>query len=289
MTVPPPASGAILLSILNIIERFNFEASGFNELNVHRLVEAFKHGYAQRTELGDMAFINITQRLTEIISKDNAALLRFNISDTTTFPVDYYHPHFEPVESPGTTHISAIDESGMAVAVTSTINLVFGAKLMDRTTGIILNNQMDDFSSPNITNAFGLPPSRNNFIAPGKRPLSSTVPSIVEEDGHVLMAIGASGGSFITTATAQVLINVLDRHMNIQEAISSPRLHHQLLPEKVFYEKRYPSEIISSLVQKHHQVQVVPGLADVQGVMKFRNGIVHAGADARKGGKAAAY
>ena len=176
--------------------------------------------------------------------------------------------------------------------MTSTINLSFGSKVMDARTGIILNNEMDDFSSPNVTNAFGLRPTRNNFIRPGKRPLSSAVPTIVERDGRLEMVVGASGGSKITTAVAQAILNVLDWRMNVQEAISYARLHHQLLPGRVRVEHGLPAEVVTALRERGHQVEALaPGttLADVQAVVRLPSGRVQAGADLRKGGRAVAY
>lgn len=287
-----PASGAILISILNIMEGYDIPRDGLSPLTIHRIVEAFKHGYAERTELGDGDFLEIEERLQEIIGKDYASLRRHNVSDDQTFPVEYYQPKFEPVESPGTTHLSVVDSDRMAVAMTSTINLSFGSKVITKESGIILNDQMDDFSSPNITNAFGLPPSKNNFIRPGKRPLSSTTPTIVETNGKLDLIVGASGGSMITTSTAQVIIKVLDLGMNIQEAISSPRFHHQLLPNKVLLENGNSEDLASSLESRGHDVVRLPKsgtIADVQGIRVFPDGRIHAGSDERKGGKAAAY
>lgn len=193
------------------------------------------------------------------------------------------------MESPGTTHISVIDGDDMAVSVTSTINLSFGSKLFDGETGIILNNEMDDFSSPNITNYFGLRPSPNNFITAGKRPLSSSVPTIIEKDGRLEMAVGASGGSKITTAVVQAIINQIDFGMNVQQAINAPRVHHQLLPHEVWMEEGVSVGFEEELTMRGHRITRKKELADVQAVVRLKQGLINAAADPRKDGKAAAY
>lgn len=139
-----------------------------------------------------------------MMSKDTAAAIRANISDEHTFPVEYYNPHWGPIDNHGTTHLSTVDKDDMAVALTSTVNLLFGSKLLDPKTGVILNDEMDDFSIPGRANAFGLQPSPYNYPAPGKRPLSSCVPTIVEKDGKFEMSLGGSGGSRILTAVLLV-------------------------------------------------------------------------------------
>ncbi|CAG8566066.1 10304_t:CDS:10 [Diversispora eburnea] len=190
ITTPEPTSGPALLLMLNLLEEFNMSKTGFNSLNLQRR----------------------------------------NISDYQTFEPEYYQPVFDYTADHGTTHMSAVDVSGMAVAFTSTINQIWGSQVMDPVTGIILNNEMDDFSIPGKPNTFGLWPSPYNFVAPNKRPLSSMVPTIVERNGEFELALGGSGGARILTAVLQVLLNVFDFDMNILQAIDAPRAHHQLLP-----------------------------------------------------------
>ncbi|KAF9329232.1 hypothetical protein BG006_007664, partial [Podila minutissima] len=192
-TSPAPTSGPTLISILNILERYNLGKfqQDFN-LDTHRLVEAMKFGFAQRTELGDPDFTDLEAKIQNMMSKDTAAAIRANISDERTFPVEYYNPHWGPIDNHGTTHLSTVDKDDMAVALTSTVNLLFGSKLLDPKTGVILNDEMDDFSIPGRANAFGLQPSPYNYPAPGKRPLSSCVPTIVEKDGKFEMSLGGS-------------------------------------------------------------------------------------------------
>ncbi|KAI8970606.1 gamma-glutamyltransferase [Pilobolus umbonatus] len=199
-----PTSGPVLLSILNLIERFQFTVEGRNELNLQRLIEAFKFGYAFRTEMGDPDYLHNEERIDEIISKDYAARIRMNISDDQTHEPAYYNPKFDHVDSHGTMTLSVVDENDGAVTLTSTVNLSFGSHVMDPTTGVILNNEMDDFSIPGTPNMFGLFPSAYNYIEPGKRPLSSITPVIVETDSKFELALGGSGGSMIPTATLNV-------------------------------------------------------------------------------------
>ncbi|KAI8336767.1 gamma-glutamyltransferase [Chlamydoabsidia padenii] len=203
-TATAPTSGPVLLAMLNILERYNLFAQGETTLNMHRMVEAFKYGYAFRTEMGDPDYLDIDDRMDEIITKDWASIVRQNISDYRTFPPTYYQPKYDHIDSHGTMHLSVVDENDGAVALTSTMNLLFGSRLMDAQTGVIFNDQMDDFSIPGVPNLFGLSPSKNNYVEPGKRPLSSITPVIVEYDNTFELVLGGSGGSLIPTSVTGV-------------------------------------------------------------------------------------
>lgn len=319
-TTPAPTSGPILISILNILERYNLgHFKDDANVDVHRLVEAMKCksifvtfmivyiflvliaffrlratlvGYAQRTELGDPDFTDLASKIEGIMNKDTAGAIRANISDDRTFPVEYYNPHWEPIENHGTTHMSTVDVDDMAVALTSTVNLVFGSKLMDPKTGIILNDEMDDFSIPGTPNAFGLQPSPYNYPEPGKRPLSSCVPTIVERDGQFEMALGGSGGSRILTSVLQIMLNVYNHDLNIMEAIENPRVHHQLMPNLVDIESGFSSSAVKFLATRGHNVTVSDitlGKSEVQAVMRKADRVVYAASDSRKHGIAAGY
>ncbi|KAF9966626.1 hypothetical protein BGZ70_001789 [Mortierella alpina] len=283
---PAPASGPVLISILNILERYNVGKSASTaDLDTHHLVEAMKFGFAQRTELGDPDFTDLKETIRSMISKDTASQIRANISDTRTFPVEYYNPHWGPIDNHGTTHLSTVDKDDMAVSLTSTVNLLFGSKLLDPKTGVILNDEMDDFSIPGRANAFGLQPSPFNYPEPGKRPLSSCVPTIVERDGKFEMSLGGSGGSRITTAVLQTMLNVYNHGQNIMEAIENPRIHHQLMPNVVDIEKGYSRSEIQFLRSAGHNVTLfdrVEAKAEIQAVMRDVDGYIYASSDTRK-------
>ncbi|CAG8526494.1 6669_t:CDS:10 [Acaulospora morrowiae] len=298
ITSPEPTSGAALLFMLNVLQEYEMSKTGLSGLDLQRIVETIKFGFARRTEMGDPKYfddaVEHERRVKEIISKEYASIVRRNVSDNHTFGPEYYHPVFDFTEDHGTTHISVVDESEFAVSFTSTINLIWGSQVMDPITGIILNDEMDDFSIPGKPNAFGLWPSPYNFVAPGKRPLSSTVPTIVERNGKFELALGGSGGTRILTAVLQVLLNVYDYDMNILQAISSPRVHQQLLPNVLGMESGFKYELINRLLGIGHVIQL-HNIEDrtfscqVQAVRKFENGTVHAASDFRKTGQAAGY
>ena len=207
-----------------------------------------------------------------------------------TFPVNYYEPAFDVSEDHGTMHISVLLHDGSAVSLTSTINLLFGSKLMEPTTGIILNNEMDDFSVPGTNNYFNLPPSPYNFIQPNKRPLSSCVPTIIETDGNVDIVIGASGGSRITTSVIHVLLSLLNFHNDPLKALLEPRIHHQLIPNGLDTEPEYDEKVKEALRRRGH---AVVGMHDyrsgVQVIQRTKEGLILAAGDWRKGGEAAGY
>ncbi|KAF9917569.1 hypothetical protein BX616_000567, partial [Lobosporangium transversale] len=293
-TTPAPTSGPVLISILNILERYDLGRFKENaNVEAHRLVEAMKFAYAQRTELGDPDFTDLEDKIQNIISKDTAGKIRANISDDRTFPVEYYNPHWGPIDNHGTTHLSAVDQDDMAVALTSTVNLIFGSKLMDPKTGIILNDEMDDFSIPGTPNAFGLYPSPFNYPEPGKRPLSSCVPTIVERDGSFELALGGSGGSRILTSVLQIMLNIYNHRYNVMEAIEAPRVHHQLMPDFLDIESGFSSSDIEFLRARGHNVTVSDirlAKAEVQAVHRSEfDGLIHAASDSRKHGIAAGY
>ncbi|KAI9268735.1 gamma-glutamyltranspeptidase [Sporodiniella umbellata] len=291
-TCSEPTSGRILLNMLNVVERFQFKIDGFNGLNTHRLIEAFKFGFSLRTELGDPDFVHIKEREEEISSKDFASTIRKKITDEKTHDVLYYEPKFDHTESHGTMHLSVVDENDGAVSLTSTVNLIFGSHILDENTGVILNDQMDDFSIPGTPNMFGLFPSAYNYVEPLKRPLSSATPIIIEADSSFELAIGGSGGSLIPTATLNAIINILDYGKNIYDAIASPRLHHQLLPNMIIVEPGYSKSVQAELKKRRHQIFEIPleyCVSAVQVVKRTLNGNIEAASDPRKMGMASAY
>ncbi|XP_019631454.1 PREDICTED: gamma-glutamyltranspeptidase 1-like [Branchiostoma belcheri] len=295
LSPPPPASGPVLSLILNILDGYGLNATSVDGvdnqvLTYHRIIEAFKFAYAKRTELGDPNFVDIDELVRNMTSRDFADSLRLRITDAMTHNYTYYGPSFALSPDGGTAHLSVLGPNGDAVSATSTVNLYFGSKLRSPSTGVILNDEMDDFSSPNKTNSFGLPPSPANFIRPGKRPLSSMVPVIVlDSNNDVRLVVGASGGTKITTATAYVAMQHLWFGLDIGDAVEKPRLHHQLIPDRVDIETSRmftPEAVLDGLRQKGHEINpgTTPvGSAIVQAVAKIGSAIT-AACDSLKGG-----
>lgn len=290
-SVPPPGSGPVLSLILGILDGYGYDALNDTQsiddtaLMYHRIVEAFKYGYAKRTYLGDEDFLNITDIVCNMTSKDYADSLRATISDTETHEPEFYKPEHVTRGDKGTAHVSVLAANGDAVSATSTINGYFGAMLRSPSTGIILNNGMDDFSVENSTNKFMLEWSEANLIAPGKRPLSSMCPTIVTDgSGNVNAVVGGAGGSRITSGTALILFRHMYLKENIKQAIDDLRIHHQLYPNEVFYEKKFPRAILDKLQAIGHKV--VPEVEDsaFQGITRSADGRVFANMDFRKGG-----
>ncbi|OMJ16651.1 Gamma-glutamyltranspeptidase 1 [Smittium culicis] len=290
ITATPPASGSVITTIFNILEGYDLKNPKDRELSVHRIIEAFKFGFSLRTDLGDPAFVNVTEIITKSYDKNFAAKLRSRITDEETHSYAYYDLKNDFKSDHGTTHVSALDKDGMAVSLTSTINLYFGSKLIDPVTGVIFNNEMDDFGTPGLINAFGLSPSPSNFIAPGKRPLSSTSATIVEKDGKVEFVLGASGGSRIITATSQVFLNMVEFGKSLKDAVDMPRIHDQMLPEVTEFELSYPKYILDSLAsRKHNLTEMEINATAVQGIRVLSDGTINAVSDARKSGAPSAY
>lgn len=282
-----PASGAVALSIMKIIEGYgSMRAPGWLNLSTHRLDEAMRFGYGQRTALGDPSFVlNATEYEADMLNASTAEAIRGRISDSHTLNVSAYDPEgIEVLDTPGTSHIVTADKDGMAISLTSTINLLFGSQLMDNETGIIMNDEMNDFSIPNTKNAFGLIPSPSNFIRPGKRPLSSITPVIVEHaNGSLYFVTGAAGGSRIPTATVQQLWNVLDRDMTAAEALAEPRMHDQLIPNETTFEYSYDNSTVEFMRQRGHNVTFVrPGVSSAQSIRLLGGGVFEAAAEPRQ-------
>ncbi|KAJ6586911.1 gamma-glutamyltranspeptidase [Mycena vulgaris] len=287
-TTHAPGSGPVLLHMLNLIEKFPMTAR--TPLNVHRAVEVLKFGFAARTKICDPAFNNNTQRIDEISTKEFADLVAANITDDQTHPPQYYNPEYDIKTDHGTSHTSVVDKNGMAVSLTSTVNLIFGSQVMDPETGVLLNDEMDDFSTPGTPNGFGLWPSPYNYPEAGKRPLSSTVPTIVEhEDGTFFAAIGGSGGSRIFGAVFQVLLN-LDLGLDASAAVEYGRVHNQLYPLAVDADVGFREELLAGLLVRGHELTVTgPVAAVVQIVVQREDGQIFAASDSRKNGIAAGY
>lgn len=295
-TMPPPSSGGIALletiQILAAAERRWSEKTPDlgvfdSPARLHLLAEAFKHAFADRAEfLGDADFAEVP--VDRLISARHATSLATRIDPARTQSSETYG-RFAAGDDGGTSHFSIIDAAGNAVACTETINLGFGSFVVEPKFGIILNNEMDDFTAhPGQPNAFGLRQSEANTIAPGKRPLSSMTPTIAVRDGKAVFAVGGSGGPRIITATTQVLLNLVRFEMSPAQAVAAPRVHHQWLPDRLDVERGLKAELIEQLKPLGHKLRPVDESAVVQAVSRRADGL-RAASDGRKHGEAAGY
>lgn len=240
VSAPPPSSGGVTLcEILNVVEGYDLKSMGFNSAAaIHTMTEAMRHAYMDRnTYLGDPEFIK--NPIDRLVSKSYAEEIRKKIVADKATPSENVQPGMEPHEKPETTHYSIVDHDGNAVSTTYTVNGRFGAVVIAPGTGFFLNDEMDDFTvKVGEKNLYGLVQGTANSIAPGKRPLSSMSPTLVTKDNKIFMVLGSPGGSRIITITLQTALNVIDHGMAPQEAVDAPRIHHQWLPDEVYYEQR---------------------------------------------------
>ncbi|KAF2142078.1 uncharacterized protein K452DRAFT_249873 [Aplosporella prunicola CBS 121167] len=282
-----PCSGGVALSALKIVEGYNdFGDSKNVNLTTHRLDEAIKFVYGERTQLGDSATDeNMDQYQEEMLSDSFASSKRNNISDSHTHDASFYDPRgAEILDTPGTSHVVAADESGLAITLTTTVNLLFGSRLMVPETGVIMNNEMNDFSIPGSSDAFGFIPTPANYIKPGKRPLSSISPVLVEwPNGTFYIAVGSAGGSRIITATIQNLHYMLDLGLTAPQALAQPRLHDQLYPTYVSFEYAYNNETVHFMQSLGHNVTwAAPGQSTAQALRRLTNGTFEAASEPRQ-------
>lgn len=266
---PPPSSGGMhVAQILNILENFDL-ASMDPGTRAHVMVEAMKRAFADRAYwLGDSDFVKVPRGL---IDKTYARQLADSINlDHATAVLTHGDPPpagDDLFRGGHTTHLSVADDQGNWVAITCTINTSFGSKVMIPGTGVVMNNEMDDFSiQPGVPNAFGLVGAEANAIAPGKRPLSSMSPTIVLQKGQPILACGAAGGPTIITQVVQMIVNRYDLNMSLHDAIAAPRLHEQWRPDEVVVEKAMPAEVIDALRQRGHTVRTRDHLGISQAV-----------------------
>ncbi|QJI37687.1 MULTISPECIES: gamma-glutamyltransferase [unclassified Pseudomonas] len=239
VSAPPPSSGGVVIcEIMNILEGYPMADLGYHSAQgLHYQIEAMRHAYVDRNSyLGDPDFVQ--NPVDHLLDKDYAAKLRAAIDPQKAGISQDIKPGVSPHEGNNTTHYSIVDKWGNAVSVTYTLNDWFGAGVMASKTGVILNDEMDDFTSKiGVPNMYGLVQGEANAIAPGKTPLSSMSPTIVTKDGKAVMVVGTPGGSRIITATLLTILNVIDYKMNIQEAVDAPRFHQQWLPEATNIER----------------------------------------------------
>lgn len=293
ITTPLPSGGPVLVSLLNILEGFNFTNKDQGKSrSYHYIIEAIKFAFAQRSLLEDG---NVTKIVNQMLSKEHAKSLREKISPNKTFNESYYGPMFGQAESHGTAHVSVIGPDGELVSVTSTINEYFGSGIMTEN-GIILNNEMADFSIPGVTKVGWDGPPKANFIVPGRRPLSSCVPTVVlhkEKRCWFRMSLGASGGMYITPSVAEVLVSYLAFNESLKNSIERPRVFFNIntgTPEieaDKFEDKEVASSIKKDLRNMGHDISQRPALTDVNGLSYFKEN-VSAHADSRRGGEGSA-
>lgn len=234
ISAPPPSSGGVVLcQIMNILDGYPMKDLGFHSAQgMHYQIEAMRHAYVDRNSyLGDPDFVQ--NPIDHLLDKNYAAKLRAAIEPQKAGDSQKIKPGVAPHEGSNTTHYSIVDQWGNAVSVTYTLNDWFGAGVMASKTGVILNDEMDDFTAKvGVPNMYGLVQGEANAIAPGKAPLSSMSPTIVTKDGKTVMVVGTPGGSRIITATLLTILNVIDYGMNLQEAVDAPRFHQQWMPEE---------------------------------------------------------
>ncbi|MDR9424603.1 MAG: gamma-glutamyltransferase [Marinobacter sp.] len=281
---PPSSGGTHIVQILNILEHYPIDDMGHNSADtLHHMAEAMKLAYADRSEyLGDTDFVEVP--LTGLTSKGYAAALRATIDSEKARPSTDIKPgNPTPWESPETTHFSVVDRWGNAVSNTYTINFSYGSGITVAGAGFLLNNEMDDFSAkPGVPNAYGLIGGEANKIEPGKRMLSSMSPTIVQKNGRNFLVTGSPGGSRIITTTLQVIMNVIDHKMNIQSAVSVPRIHHQWLPDEIRMEQGISPDTVGLLEARGHKVTTSRAMGAIQSIMIDEDGTLYGGADPRR-------
>tara|TARA_Y100000739_G_scaffold184600_1_gene163147 strand:- start:422 stop:2143 length:1722 start_codon:yes stop_codon:yes gene_type:complete len=270
VSMPPASSGGIhLIQMLNMIEEFPIKDMGFGSADsIHILAEVMKRAYADRSKhLGDMDFYDVPFSL---ISKDYSSFLNEGISvNSRTASSDIFAGDPYPYESPDTTHFSVMDQYGNAVSNTYTLNFSYGSGIMIPGTGMLMNNEMDDFSSkPGIPNGYGLLGSQANSIQANKRPLSSMTPTIIFKDNKPYLVLGSPGGSRIITTVLQVALNVMEHDMNVAQAVNSPRIHHQWLPEVLMMEKGFGPDTEKLLQEKGYKLYPSSTMGSVQAIIK---------------------
>jgi gamma-glutamyltranspeptidase/glutathione hydrolase len=287
VSMPLPSSGGtVLLETLNILEGFPMpEMKQGSAPSLHVMIEAMKRAYADRARyLGDPAFVNAPADI--LISKDYAEKQRSSIDLARATPAEALSVR-PPREGSNTTHYSVVDSSGNAVSNTYTLNFPYGVGLVAEGTGVLLNNELDDFTAaPGASNAFGLVGFEANLPGPGKRPLSSMSPTIVLKDSRPVLVTGSPGGSRIISAVLQIVVDVLDYKMDVAAAVAAPRVHHQWMPDEVRVERGFSDEVLAELRAKGHKVIEPLGQTSANSIAATPNGLLGA-PDPRTRGAAA--
>ncbi len=282
IAMPPPSSGGVaLLEMLNVLEAHQLNNLPRNEgTYLQLLAEAMKHAFADRAQyLGDPDFVKAP--LAMLTSKDYAAWIRGRISPVKTQPPKFYGLVNFKAEQGGTTHFSVIDRFGNAVACTQSVNTRFGSKLLAPRTGVVMNNTMDDFAIHPSGNVYGLTGNEANSLQPKKRPLSSMAPTIILQGERPEIIVGGAGGPRIISATLQTILNLIDFQMPVREAVGSPRIHHQWMPDNLIAEADIPAEAKRSMERRGHNVRE-RGVAGVVQAIAVKQGKPSGAADPRK-------
>lgn len=292
ISMPPPSSGGVhIIEMLNILEQFPINKLGHNTAaTLHLMTESMRRAYADRSEyLGDPDFYKVP--VQALINKDYAKKLASQIAINKATPSSEVKPgNLAPYESNQTTHYSVVDKWGNAVSNTYTLNFSYGSGMVAKGTGILLNNEMDDFSAkPGTPNGYGLVGGDANAVEGNKRPLSSMSPTIVMKDGKPFIVTGSPGGSRIINTTMQIIMNVIDHDLNIAEATAAPRIHHQWLPDILRVEHSLNRDTIELLRAKGHDVKVNNAMGSTQSIMVTEQGIFGASDPRRAGSETLGY
>jgi gamma-glutamyltranspeptidase/glutathione hydrolase len=301
ITAPPPSAGGVgLLQMMGMLAGTTYETTGPDSATaVHYEAEAMRRFYADRSEyLGDPGFYNVPVK--QLLDPAYLAWRRGTIEPARATPSELIRPGLPKsldaknartpwIESSETTHYNVVDEKGNAVAVTYTLNGSYGNGITVPGLGFLMNNEMDDFAAkPGEPNMFGLVGGDANAIEPGKRPLSSMTPTIITENGKLFMVVGAPGGSRITTGVMEVILNVLDFHMNAQDAVDLPRFHHQWQPDVLYLQNGFRPDTEAALRNMGYAVRSTDSIARVEAIVA-RNNTLEGGTEARAHGKVSPY
>lgn len=292
VSMPLPSSGGVVLvETLNILEGLQLsDLKQGSAASLHLLIEAMKRAYADRARyLGDPAFVNAP--IETLVAKDYAARLRAGISTERATPSkEIVSASAATREGSNTTHFSVVDGRGNAVSNTYTLNFSYGVGLVAEGTGVLLNNELDDFTAAvGASNAYGLVGFEANLPGPGKRPLSSMSPTIVLRDGKPVLVTGSPGGSRIISTVLQVIVNVLDYKMDVAAAVAAPRLHHQWLPDEVRVERGFPDDVLSELKTMGHFTVEPMGQTSANSILVTPNGPLGAADPRTRGAEAAGH
>jgi gamma-glutamyltranspeptidase/glutathione hydrolase len=298
ITAPPPSAGGVgILQMMAMLNGTNYGSDGPDSPKaVHYEAEAMRRFYADRSEyLGDPAFYNVPVKA--LLDTAYVTWRRQSISPDHATPSDMIGPglahaqaaHISQFESSETTHYNVVDSQGNAVAVTYTLNNYFGNGITLPKLGFLLNDEMDDFAAkPGVPNMFGVTGGDANAIEPGKRPVSSMTPTIITKAGKLFMLVGAPGGSRITTGVMEVILDVLDFHLNPQDAVDLPRFHEQWKPDVLYLQNGFPPQAAETLRTMGYDIKPVGGVARVEAIV-VKNGVLEGGTESRLAGKVAGY